>query len=317
MNENKLYYTGEELLKREVKEIPMLWKPFIQQTGLIGLTGSSDTGKSILLRQLAIAVCLRKDTFLNYPLNSRFGTVIYISTEDSEDAISASLSKQLKDVDPRQLNGVKFIFNQQRPGATLLSILKQGRVDLIIIDAWADLFEGNPNDVVQVRKSLNRLTKIAQKNECAIIILHHTVKNSEYHRPDKNKLNGSQGIEAKLRVLLELRQNENDERTLSVLKGNYISSEIKKNSLLIRFDEERLLFFPTGKTIAKNTILSRGRETFGSNMQLTARIVELREGEELSYPEIRQQLVIEFGEEGTPSLTLIKNIYASVSQNVA
>ena len=37
--------TGEDLLLSDIKEIPTLVEPFLQQTGLTCLAGSSDTGK--------------------------------------------------------------------------------------------------------------------------------------------------------------------------------------------------------------------------------------------------------------------------------
>ena len=316
-NAVKMYYTAEELLNREVKEIPMLWKPFIPQTGLAGLTGSSDTGKSTLLRQLAISICLGKTELLGYPLNVRYGSVVYISTEDGKDAISVSIRKQLMGTEPAKVNRLKFIFNDGDPKKTLPTILRKEKVDLVIIDAWTDLFVGNPNDVVQVRTSLNGLSSIAEKFGCSVIILHHTVKNAEYYKPDKNKLNGSQGIEAKLRALIEIRQTENGGRMLSILKGNYISNKQKSNSLVLRFDEDQLLFHSTGMTIEKNTMLSRDRNRFVDDAELRKRFLELKDGEGISYDRVREQLTIEFGEERIPSLTTLKNIHKSVSQNVA
>lgn len=309
MIENKPYYTGEELLNLEVKEIPMLWKPFIPQTGIIGLTGPSDTGKSTLLRQLAISICLGDSEFLGYPLNVRYGKAVYISTEDGKDAVAVSISKQLAGIAPENVKNLKFIFNNGDPKKTLSNILRKEKVDLVVVDAWADLYVGNTNDVGQVRHSLNGLSGLSEKFGCAVAILHHTVKSSEYYNPNKNKLNGSQGIEAKLRALIEVRQGEDNDRILSILKGNYISNKEKSNSLILSFDENRLVFRTTGKTISKQSILSRVDNSFSSDRQLSLRIVGLKDDEGLSYAKVRERLVEEFGVEDTPSLTLIKSIY--------
>ena len=48
--------TGEYLLQANIEQIPCLVEPFLQQVGLACLAGSSDTGKSSLLRQLAISI---------------------------------------------------------------------------------------------------------------------------------------------------------------------------------------------------------------------------------------------------------------------
>jgi len=86
-NKPKSYYTAKELFNRKIMEVPMFWKPFIPLKGVVGITGSSDAGKSTLLRQLAIETCLRRNSFLGFPLNSRYGSLVYISTEDTDDAI--------------------------------------------------------------------------------------------------------------------------------------------------------------------------------------------------------------------------------------
>jgi RecA-family ATPase len=303
-------------MKREIKEIPMLWKPFLPKTGLVGLTGSSDTGKSTLLRQLCLAVCIGRKQLLGHPLNPKHHSAIYISTEDCEDAIAASIGKQLNNLQPKDAAGLKFIFNQDDPIKTACNILENEKADVLIIDAWADLFSGNINDITQTRRELNKLKKIASKHGCLVIILHHTVKNSEYSKPDKNKLNGSQGIEASLRALLELRPGTGTERILSILKGNYIPTKVKNTSIVLDFNEELLLFRSTGETVDKNSIVE-SRQAFRRNDQLVNTIKELRERERLSFTKIRERLIKDHPGVKLPSLSSVKNLYEAARQNAA
>jgi hypothetical protein len=179
---------------------------------------------------------------------------------------------------------------------------------LVIIDAWADLFNGNTNDVGDVRRALNRFSEAAEKFGFAVVILHHTVKNSENFNPNKNRLNGSQGIEAKLRALIEVRKGDDNERILSILKGNYISGKQKDKSLVLNFDEDKLLFHPTGKTLNKNSILSREGNRFSDDPELCGLITKLKQ-DGLSFTAIRERLIDELGEDRTPKVTMLKNIY--------
>ncbi|MBK9688620.1 MAG: hypothetical protein IPO65_13025 [Saprospiraceae bacterium] len=55
--------TGEQLLLSEIKEIPTLVSPFLQQTGLACLAGSSDTGKSTIYDSLQFQLYLVKMNF--------------------------------------------------------------------------------------------------------------------------------------------------------------------------------------------------------------------------------------------------------------
>ncbi|MBK7223175.1 MAG: hypothetical protein IPH94_18245 [Saprospiraceae bacterium] len=56
--------TGEQLLLSEIKEIPTLVSPFLQQTGLACLAGSSDTGKKAPFYDSLL--------FLLFPVNLSF-----------------------------------------------------------------------------------------------------------------------------------------------------------------------------------------------------------------------------------------------------
>lgn len=78
--------TGEMLLNQHVTEIPTLLEPLLPQSGLVCLAGSSDTGKSAFLRQLAMSVCAGLKSFLGMKLNVRYHSAIYVSTEDDETA---------------------------------------------------------------------------------------------------------------------------------------------------------------------------------------------------------------------------------------
>ena len=85
LDSEKIYkseYSAEYLLNMDIKEIPCLIDPIMPQVGVIALAGSSDTGKSHLLRQLSLAIVSGENEFLGWKINARYKSVIYISTED-------------------------------------------------------------------------------------------------------------------------------------------------------------------------------------------------------------------------------------------
>lgn len=87
-------YTAKQLIDYETKEVPMLLDPLFPKVGVVALAGSSDTGKSAFLRQLACAIATAKSEFLGFRLDSKHHNAIYVSTEDDKLAISALLQKQ-------------------------------------------------------------------------------------------------------------------------------------------------------------------------------------------------------------------------------
>ena len=61
--------TGEMLLMKQIHEIPTLAEPLFPKVGMACLAGSSDTGKSAFLRQMAMAVSAGLQYFLGMKLN--------------------------------------------------------------------------------------------------------------------------------------------------------------------------------------------------------------------------------------------------------
>ncbi len=81
---NKQFYSGEELLGKNIQVIPKLLEPILPKVGVIALGGSSDTGKSTILRQLAMAIVSKEEDFLGFKLTPEHHSAIYLSTEDDE-----------------------------------------------------------------------------------------------------------------------------------------------------------------------------------------------------------------------------------------
>ncbi|MCA6068717.1 AAA family ATPase [Chryseobacterium sp. RG1] len=264
-------YSALNLFNFEHEELPKLIDPLFPKIGLASLVGSSDTGKSTLLRQLAIYVSLGLDEFIGYKLFPQHQNVIFISTEDDPTSTSISIKKPISKIiqdtskDINLLNHLKFIFevdtNLTNPN-NIFNILerdlKSNPTDLIIVDAFTDIFSGDINSSTKVREFLNQFSKIAKTYNCLILFLHHTGKKANKFSASKDNVLGSQAFEAKMRVVLELKPFPNDEnlRTLTITKGNYISSKLKKYSKILSFDESTLLFSDTGKEVLSDSLSS-------------------------------------------------------------
>jgi RecA-family ATPase len=234
-------YGANELLQRDITSIPTLLDPIFPKVGLIGLAGSSDTGKSSFLRQFAVSVCLGESNFLGFELKPTHRRAIYVSTEDDDFAVSYLLNRinNEKKLIPEQYRGLQFVFDTSNLLQTIEHLLIDEPTDLIIIDAFADLYGRSMNDANQVRTFLNEYSQLAQRHKCLIIFLHHTGKRTEDLAPSKHNLLGSQGFEAKMRLVIELRtdQNEPDKRHLCIVKGNYLPKEFKTESFVLSFND--------------------------------------------------------------------------------
>jgi len=234
-------FSAEEMLQDKMEKIPVLWDPFFPKVGLVAVVGSSDTGKSTFLRDFAMHVVQKEKTFLDFALNPKHGAALYISTEDDRFAISYLLQLQKeKGTHAKSYAKLRFMFETENLIERIKGAIAEQPVDCIIVDSFGDVMEGDLNRSTDVRRYLDQFSKIAVRNEILVIFLHHTSKKSDQNNPSKQFILGSQGFEAKMRMVAELRQDREDSefRHFCVLKGNYIPSEFKGKSYVLGFGDD-------------------------------------------------------------------------------
>lgn len=227
-----------DLINDDILEIPKLVSPILQKVGLAGFIGSSDVGKSAFCRYLAICVITGRK-FLGWEVTPKHKRVIYCSTEDDKSSISYLIKKQNKDfqLSAEEFKNLTFIFSTHDLVNRLDKMLSENPVDLIIIDAFADIFNMELYKATEVRQFLQQYHEIALRYGCLVLFLHHTKKASENADPSKNNSLGSQGIEAKLRFMAEIRSNKANPSTkhFCIVKGNYLPHEFKTHSFDMTF----------------------------------------------------------------------------------
>lgn len=254
---NRKIRRASDLIKRGITEIPMLFAPVFPRKGVALFAGSSDAGKSMLLRNMAISVSTGRD-FLGWKYKGVHRSCIFVATEDDEDATSYLLSKHEKTyrdaVD--DLRNLRFMFNSENIVAELDTELSLEPADLVIVDAYSDVFDGKEqNNAAQTRAFVNKFKVLAEKFQCLFLFLHHTGKRTEELTPSKNNFVGSQSLEASVRLGVELRvDRKNPElRHFCIVKGNYLGSQYKQASFVLKMDEN-FVFSETGDRISFDSL---------------------------------------------------------------
>ncbi len=243
--------TADEILRMEGDTLPNLVDPLFPKQGLVGFAGSSDTGKSTFLKQLAVAITRNEAEFLGFPLHVKHRSVIYVSTEDDIHAVKTVLKKQKKKGSRSSaVKGLRFLFNSEKIYQQVKAELKRQPADAVIIDAFSDIAPGDLNQSNVVRPFLDKFSNLSKEHECLMVFLHHTSKKTEGTVPKKGNLLGSQGFEAKCRLVALLVRDPNEEgiRHLCLVKGNYLPDELKTKSYALSFKED-LTFEYTGERI--------------------------------------------------------------------
>jgi len=285
-------FTGKELLNMNVTHLPSLVEPIMPKTGVIGIAGSSDTGKSSFLRQLAMAIVGKEPDFLGFRINAQYNRVIYISTEDDRVSMAYLLKKQMANQQQRvDFHDIGFIFDTEKIISKLQGVFaKGGRVDCIIVDAITDLYGGDMNQSNKIRSFINDFSNLAEKYQCLIIFLHHTGKRTENAMPSKDNILGSQGFEAKMRMVIELRRDYDDPniRHLCIVKGNYLSEDFKQQSFVLEFGDD-LRFTNLNRRVPFTLLMKKDANAI-ENAEAKSRAIELRiEGK--SIRQIRNKLL--------------------------
>ena len=272
---------ASEMIMTQPAENPTLLEPILPRSGVVALVGSSDSGKSSLLRGLAMAVVSGKEEYIGFRLNTRYRRAIYVSTEDDQQSVGALMRRQTGSptgLEAMEYDGLHFIFDTDNLLATLELGLKSYVPDVVIVDAFADLYAGPMNENNRVRGFLQGFAQLAAKYDTLFIFLHHTGKRTESLAPSKHNAIGSQGFEAKMRLMMELRPDpeRHDIRHLCIVKGNYLPSEYKHDSFELRFDQN-LNYTATGERVPFSQLRERDPDKESSEAERLELIKSLRD----------------------------------------
>ena len=243
---------GADLIKRDIEEIPTLLEPIFPKVGTVAMAGTSDIGKSTILRQFAISVSMGDTEFFGWKLNTTHQRVLVVSTEDFEDSLTINLKRfnRTRPRDAKDYRNIDFITDIEDIIPTIENHVRDNPIDLLILDAYLDIYSGTnaKNDGGQVRQFLTKYDQLANKYGFLALWNHHTKKGSQAFVPDKDNVLGSQSFEAKMRLVCLVRPDlvEDNRRHLCFVKGNYLPPEHKNESYVIEHDEN-MYFKATGE----------------------------------------------------------------------
>ena len=255
----KSVYNAVELLARGEVEQQYLMEPIFPQKGSAVLAGKPDTGKSQFARQLCIQIALGEKTFIDFELNPVHNKSIYVATEDNEDATRFLINKQFGGLGKQAVENLRFIFadtmNQEEIIKNLNEQLTLEPVDLVVIDSFGDIFQGNDsNNNMAMRNTVKTFDKIGKEHNCLVLFVHHINKAAYRVAPGQEHIQGGAGLVQKVRLAIVLSEGEGNIRYFTVVKGNYCPKMYKENSLELNFSEETFLFSYTGKLIPTNEL---------------------------------------------------------------
>ena len=155
-------------------------------------------------------------------------------------------------------------------------------------------------------------SKMATDNDCAVVLLHHIGKGKDENQANKSNLLGSVAIEAKARLVMELKSSkEENKRELWFTKGNNLSPQQKLKALSVALSEHRT--FSLDGDIAITEKETDKKSKFNNKAEMVAKIVELKQ-KGLSYDKVKAEIDLLFPD-SKPSSGIIKEWYKEWEQS--
>lgn len=296
-----------DLFNEDAEEEMFLWENLIPAGSLVTIAGPSDSGKTMLARQLCIAIANGDSQLLNLRLNLVYKKSIYVSTEDTKRDWVFKMQKLNLSKDEKEVIGsnMSIVVEYENIVQLLKKELSTTPVDLVVFDVLTDLFTGDQNSTSNFRAFIKPFKALAALHGTSFLFIHHLSKKGETNNtPSKINLLGASGIEASMRSVLELRKDPNDGtiRTLKVTKGNYVSEEVKKRLLKIKqkenFTYECIDYLDEPEKKVKIEVTNKIEELYKSGMSIRAIEKRLNEDgfnlKKTAINEITKKLKVDF-----------------------
>lgn len=245
--EQKDYYTFAE---REVKEIDWLWYPYIVKGNLNIIVGDGGIGKSYFTSWLLSAISNgSKMPFSKYSFKRGYSIL-----QNAEDDPDATILPRLL-ANGADTNKIGF-FNEDKQVFCIQQLerleerLEEIKPDVVILDPiQAYIGSVNMNAAVEVRNALKPLKILAEKYNCAIILIMHLNKNNDSNKAT-NRVMGSVDFTSACRSVILVAKNPDDpqEKLFIPIKSNLVK-ENEKNTLSYKIDDDGKIVWLENKGI--------------------------------------------------------------------
>ncbi|WP_100629820.1 AAA family ATPase [Algoriphagus formosus] len=303
--DNKTFMTAKEVLDSN-STLEFIVEGILSKSNLCALIGGSDSGKSLFLLQFGISYILNKP-FLGLTVVGN-KKVLYFSFEDDCNSLKGRLRKMLSCLSPDSKNQIGenllFEFDPEDIEQKIENHMEaHSDTGLIIIDPLTEILNGaDINSSTSIRQQMQVLKKASTKYGVAVIFCHHITKTSE----ESGKLNksnslGSQAIEAKSRLMIEMKKRSSgipSYTEIGIVKGNDVDEHYKSSSrtLKIQLNKDTLCFEKI-EIESPNSLSKREIDwglVFGENREMKAKEILKRLEAEYDLCEQHSRKLIEY-----------------------
>lgn len=233
---------GLSVYRSDMKGPPALIENMLYN-GLTIMAGKAKSGKSFLSLQLSISVALGTPALSGRAI-TRPGGVVYYSLEMGENR-TADRMRKLLETEQVSLQNVDFVWDclpMNSGGIEQLDmVLEEKKPNLVIIDTFLGFVKGQAKeggDLLRNQYSeVERIKKLADKHETAILLVHHTRKSgkSDDGEAGIDLVAGTGGFTAACDSVWIFRKAPDDMFNLDIT-----GRDVEEQSLALKFERDPL-----------------------------------------------------------------------------
>jgi RecA-family ATPase len=223
----------------------------ILQSGLVTLVASPKSSKSFCSLEIAVAIASGSKCMNKFEV-SKVTRVLYYGAEDAEGIIHERLSGFLKARNLTELNNLGIltadsgvrIDTTQGLADLIAQIESFNKPSLLILDCFYAISRIHESDAGSVIDVLENLSKIRTEYKCAVLLVHHTSKDSDSKKVG-SRIRGSSVFHGFFETILGLRKDANGNIFLDV---EHRASESKSNIAISLKSEESGITYSVNET---------------------------------------------------------------------
>ena len=251
----------------EVKKLEWIWEPYIVRGNLNIIVGEGGVGKSYFTTWLLSAISKGEKV----PFKDNNFSISNSILQNAEDDIGATILPRLlsNNADTDKIaffNEIYEVFSIDDIDK-LDKVLYELRPSIMVLDPiQAYIGNTNMNSAVEVRNVLKPLRELAERYNCAIVMLMHMNKNTGTNKAT-NRVMGSYDFIACCRSAILIENNpENPQEKLFIPIKTNLMKENEKNALSFKIsDEGKIEWLENKGRINPDEILLQNNNIFDKN----------------------------------------------------
>ncbi len=187
-------FTGMEICNMNIPEQSYLIKNLISENSVNFLSGEEGCGKSLLAMNLALAVAIGAEKWLDYEI-VKPGKVLYLNNELAFNDFAGRLKKMGNNL-PARGDISNLIIPNEVPALSecwdaLIEVCKIEKPILIIVDCLYFSHDKDENDSSQMKALMRQFLSLRDNHNLAVLLIHHTKKGARYERMHNDQMRGS------------------------------------------------------------------------------------------------------------------------------